>query len=422
LDRLIIIFYFYTRLINSTIMHINYLAFSIPFFVSIMLAEYYFSRKQKQKLFSFEEVVANLNVGIAERLSDLFTTGLFYFLFNWLYKNFSLFIIRPNVLTWILLFLFTDLTWYWYHRFGHRVNLFWSAHVVHHQSDDFNFSVSARITVFQAFARASFWSILPVLGFPPGMVTVFLLIHGSYPFFTHTQLAGKLGFLEKFLVTPSHHRVHHSSSEAYLDKNYGDILIIWDKLFGTFAEETARPVFGLTKPLKSYSFLWQHFHFPLEMMVAFKRAGNMREKLTVLFGKPGDIDPRIRTLLEKKFNIHHEVKSNPALNRYLKLQTIITLFLLFVLVLLEHYLTAFQLAMAAIFIIISVINTGAMMEQRRWIFYLEYMRLLVFGIFALTYSHNQFMLSIVASALVGTLLFYRTLSTRYYSLFYECKI
>ncbi len=143
--------------------------------------------------------------------------------------------------------------------------------MVHHQSDDFNYTVSTRITIFQAVARGLFWSVLPLLGFPPDMIAVFLIIHGVYPFFTHTQLVGKLGWLEYVFVTPSHHRVHHSSNPEYLDKNYGDILIIWDKLLGTFAEEKEEPKYGLTKPLNSYSFLWQHFHFSARNVISDKR-------------------------------------------------------------------------------------------------------------------------------------------------------
>src|SRR6187399_1661181 len=235
-------------------MHLNYLALAVPFFIGLMYLEYYLSKKKdKGDNFHFDEAVANINVGIAERLSDLFTTGLFYLFFVWINKNFALFDIQPMLITWVLLFLFTDLMLYWYHRFGHKVNLFWSVHVVHHQSDDYNFTVSARITVFQAVARCLFWSVLPVIGFPAEMITVFLLIHGTYPFFTHTQLIGKLGWLEYFLVTPSHHRVHHSSNPRYLDKNMGMFLIIWDQLFGTFqpelSEEEYEPTrYGLTKP------------------------------------------------------------------------------------------------------------------------------------------------------------------------------
>jgi alkylglycerol monooxygenase len=253
-------------------MHLNVLAFGVPLFVAFMLFEYYYTRKRGKAYFHFDEAIANINVGIAERLTDLFTTGLFYFVFVWIHEHFALFRIKESALSWILLFLLTDFVWYWYHRLGHEVNLLWATHVVHHQSEDYNFTVSVRITVFQAVARCGFWSFIPLVGFPPHMIAAMLLIHGIYPFFTHTQMIGKLGFLEYFLVTPSHHRVHHSSNPEYLDKNYGDVLIIWDKLFGTFVRETVPPIYGLTSSLKSYSFLWQHFHFFLEMGVAFKRA------------------------------------------------------------------------------------------------------------------------------------------------------
>src|SRR5690606_24221268 len=113
----------------------------------------------------FNEAIANINVGIAERLSDILTTGLFYFFFCWIYEHFALFQIKENVFTWVFLFLMTDLMWYWYHRFGHEVNIFWGVHVVHHQSEDFNYTVSARITVFQAAARCLFWAVLPLIGF-----------------------------------------------------------------------------------------------------------------------------------------------------------------------------------------------------------------------------------------------------------------
>lgn len=180
-------------------MQLNYLALAVPFFTGLMYLEYYVSKKRGlQENFHLNESVANINVGIGERLADVFTTGLFYFFFTWLNKNFGLFDINPGIITWVLLFLFTDLMWYWYHRFGHQVNLFWAVHVVHHQSEDYNFTTSARITVFQAVARCLFWSVLPLIGFPAEMITVLLLIHGTYPFFTHTQLVGKLGGWKNF--------------------------------------------------------------------------------------------------------------------------------------------------------------------------------------------------------------------------------
>lgn len=397
-------------------MKLNILAFAVPVFTGFMLLEYIYSRKRKKQLYSFDEAVANINVGIAERLCDLFTTGLFFYFFVWIHQHFALFDIKAGVITWILLFLFTDFLWYWYHRFGHEVNLFWGVHVVHHQSDEYNFTVSARITVFQSAARCLFWAVLPLIGFPPSMITILLLIHGAYPFFTHTQLIGKLGWIEYVFVTPSHHRVHHSSNPEYLDKNYGDVLIIWDKFFGTFVKEKSEPVYGLTKPLDSYSFLWQHFHFLMEIAVAFKRAKGWKEKLKAIFGKPDDIDPRIRLGLERKFSVKNpHLQQTAALRNYIKGQTICTLILLFLVILFEHYFSGVRITVAALFVLLSVITTGAMLEQRRWIFYLEYIRLILVGIYVYMCWPFYTVASIVLLFLTAVLLFYKTLSRYYFN-------
>ena len=186
-------------------MQLNYLALAVPFFLFFIALEYYYSKRKGKNLFQYAESVANINVGIAERLLDIFTTGLFFFFFSYVYEHFAIFTIKPGVWTWILLFLATDLVWYWYHRLAHEINAFWAVHVVHHQSEDFNYTVSARITVFQAAVRCLFWAALPLIGFPPFMISLFLLIHGVYPFFIHTQALGKWGFLRqnKITVIPS---------------------------------------------------------------------------------------------------------------------------------------------------------------------------------------------------------------------------
>ncbi len=401
-------------------MHLNYLAFAVPLFVGFMLLEYFMSLRRKKQFFHFDEAVANINVGIAERVSDLFTTGLFYFVFDWIYHHYALFSIKSGIATWILLFLLTDFIWYWYHRLGHEVNLLWGFHVVHHQSEDFNYTVSVRITVLQAFARGFFWSILPLIGFPPEMTTIMLLIHEAYPFFTHTQMIGKLGFLEYFLVTPSHHRVHHSSNPEYLDKNYGDVLIIWDKLFGTFAEEKTQPVYGLTKPLGSYSFLWQHFHFLLEIAIAFKRAGSWRERLAVLLGKPDHIDPRIRLYLEKKLlkNSSHRAPGR-VLKSYIRSQSIFNLLLLFLILLFESYLNRSQLVMCSMFLLVSLINTGAMLEQKQWIFHLDFLRVGMAGIIVYLFYPNTAVGMVTMMVLTVVVLYYRSISARYYGVLYR---
>jgi alkylglycerol monooxygenase len=395
-------------------MKLDYIAFAIPFFISFMLLEYYISKRQNKKVHRFNESIANVNVGIVERISDLLTTGSFFFAFSWLNQNFAIFDIANNWITWVLLFLATDLMWYWYHRFGHQVNLFWAAHIVHHQSDDFNYTTAARITVFQAIARGLFWSILPIIGFRAEMITVFLLVHGTYPFFTHTRLIGKLGWLEYILVTPSHHRVHHSSNPEYLDKNYGDMLIIWDKLFGTFAEEKTEPHYGLTKSLDSHSFLWQHFHYVLELFVALRLAKSFRQKLKVIFGSPNDIDPRIRTLLERKLSqkVTH-VQHSHNLVLAIKLKTITTVLVLFFTILFSNYITFEKIAFITIFIVLSVIVTGAMLEQKKWIFHLEFFRFAILC-FILNFTFPTFYFTIGVLGLITLfVLFYNEIQSKY---------
>jgi alkylglycerol monooxygenase len=259
-------------------MQLNILAFAVPLFVIFMVLEYVAAKRKRLPYFNLHNSVANISIGIAERLLDVLVTGAFFFVYDYLQRHYGLFTIKPGIFLWILLLICTDFMWYWYHRLAHEINVFWAVHVVHHQSEDFNYTVSARITVFQAFVRTGFWCVLPLIGFPAEMITSMLLVHGLYPFFIHTRMIGKLGILEYILVTPSHHRVHHASNEKYLDKNYGDVFIIWDKLFGTFQKEGTEEIkYGLTRPLESYSFLWQHFHFLAELVIAARRVKGLRQ-------------------------------------------------------------------------------------------------------------------------------------------------
>jgi alkylglycerol monooxygenase len=402
-------------------MNINMLAFAIPLFTSFILLEYFVARKRKLPYYNLHNSIANISIGIAERLCDVFVAGLFYYIYDDLQKNFGLFHIRPGVLLWILLFLLTDLIWYWYHRLAHEINLLWMAHVVHHQSEDFNYTASARITVFQAFVRTGFWAILPLLGFPAGMITSLLLIHGLYPFFIHTRLIGKLGILEYVLVTPSHHRVHHASDEKYLDKNYGDVLIIWDKLFGTFKKEEEEPKYGLTKPLKTYSFLWQHLHFPIELWLAVKSKAGFKEKIKLIFGRPDKLDPGFREKAEQLFN----VRQNPAtidkpFNNYVIWQVILLLTGLFVFILFENHLSMPVKIEISLIIVLTLINCGAIMEQKRWVFLVEFLRLSV--TLMLPFYSFQFWQTklFIAFLLAGVLLiYYKSIKRNYLSYIYK---
>lgn len=406
-------------------MKLNVLAFAVPLFIGLMLAEYLIAKKRKLQYFNLHNSIANVSIGIMERLSDVLITGLFYFVYDGLQKKYGLFIIKPGVTLWILLLLCTDFLWYWYHRLAHEINILWAVHVVHHQSEDYNYTVSARITVLQALVRTCFWAILPLIGFPAGMITVMLLLHGIYPFFIHTRLISKLGVLEYVLVTPSHHRVHHASNEQYLDKNYGDVFIIWDKLFGTFKkeEETEETVYGLTKPLNTYSFLWQHFHYVIEIWVAAREQAGLKNKLKIIFGRPAHFDPTARKKAEAIFNVKHSNQPlTQPLNRYVVWQMMILLAALFIFILFEQNFNVVCKICFVFTTLLTLINCGAIMEQKRWVFHLEFLRLitlLVIPVYNFSVYHHSIVPVVVVIVLLGITVWYQTLQQRYLRVVYQ---
>lgn len=365
--------------------NINFLAFAMPAFFLFVYLEYKLAqRKKRREIFNYESSVSNISIGLAERLINLFIAASFYQLFYYIYEHYRIFDIPGNFWIWIGLILATDFVWYWYHRLGHEVNFFWAAHIVHHHSEEFNFTAAARITTFQAIIRTGFWCILPFLGFHPKMVITMLLVHGAYSFFTHTQVIGRIKWLEYVFVTPSVHGVHHASDEKYLDKNYGDMFTFWDRMFGTFQEEEEKPKYGLTHPLKSYSFLWQHFHYYFEIYELWKRSKGFKARWDAVFGSPAAMDQDIRPMLEKRFlqdktDRSHRLKFRNYLYIQLAVSTLILTVFTYYFGSLGFYDKIFGLS----FIIITLINCGALLEQRKWIYYLEYSRLFILSTYLL---------------------------------------
>jgi len=387
--------------------HYNPLAFVIPGFFIFLTLEYWFAlRQRKGHLFNYESSIANISVGIAERLLNLLITGSFYGLYNYVYENYALLSIPNQWWVWIALLLATDLVWYWYHRLGHEVNLFWGAHIVHHQSEEFNYTVSARITTLQAIVRNVFWISLPLVGFPPSMVITILVVHGTYSFFTHTQLIGKLGWLERIFITPSHHGVHHASNEKYLDKNYGDIFVFWDKIFGTFQAEEEKPVYGIIHPLKSKSFLWQHFHYYMELLEACRRSKSLWRSLGLIFGKPSGMDPSIRGDLERRFLTKRpSFHSTLRFKVYLNLQVIGCLVALFLFTLFFYQINSLDKAFIVILTLITLINCGAILEQHRWVYQSELARVAIVCVYvSIVQQSIALFLALLSSVMIISLI------------------
>ncbi len=250
-----------------------YILLAIPVFLITMLIEYFIGLRHGKTLYTFNDSITNLMIGIGNQVVGLFFKLFIVYLYSVVYVNFSIFQLEGFLFPFLLGTILFDFIFYWAHRWGHEVNLFWGAHIVHHQSEQYNLSVALRQSWFHNFL--SFWMFIPIaiLGVDPIVFMAVSAFSILYQYWIHTKLIGKLGPIEWVLNTPSAHRVHHATNEHYLDKNYGAILIIWDRIFGTYQEEDVEPNYGITKPFLSWNPIWANLHFYKELWVAIQPKG-----------------------------------------------------------------------------------------------------------------------------------------------------
>lgn len=259
---------------------------AVPLFALLIAIEAYLVVRRTQKEADRKDTWTNIALGFGSLVFGFvfgFIQGFFY---EMLYTVAPFQMPMNTVWAWVLLVFVDDFAYYWFHRFSHEIRFFWNFHVVHHSSNQYNLSVAVRQSWFSGLAHWVFYVPVALLGFP---LWAFVLMHGLnliYQFWIHTELVKRLGFLEYFLNTPSHHRVHHGVNDEYLDKNYGGIFIIWDRLFGTFTEERETPRYGIIKPVKSYNWLWINSHGWAEMFEAMKGKKTFAGKLRCVFGAP----------------------------------------------------------------------------------------------------------------------------------------
>lgn len=249
-------------------------------------AEFLYARQKGLRVFRFQNTVSNLLMGIFDRLAGLLMIPLIYYYYDFIYNFYHLFSI-PQTTAWFLFaVLLSDFIWYFYHMSGHRINIFWGAHIIHHQSEDYNYTVALNLTPFQVIIRVLFWSFMPIVGFNAEVVLGTHIVIGLYQFLLHTTIIPKLGFVEKILVTPSHHRVHHGSNPEYIDKNYGGVLIIWDRIFGTFEEEKEAVNYGITQDINSRDFITLLFHYYQNLAFKIQQIPSWKEKFLLLVKGP----------------------------------------------------------------------------------------------------------------------------------------
>lgn len=254
--------------------------------VIMIIAECIFDRIHNRHLYDAKESLANVSIFGASVVLNLMMRAFFIGAYNFIYQ-FHLSGIGHQWWVWIIVVLLCDFNYYWYHYLGHRIRLLWAFHIVHHSSPKMNFTTAIRLPVLSFFYRMFLHIPLAFIGFNPEMILIADAVIYLYTFFIHTETIKSLGLLEYIFNTPSHHRVHHASNDEYLDKNYGGLLIIWDKMFGTFAEEKKTCTYGITKPLKTSNPVTIVFHEPISLLKDLLHSRTLTAALNHLFRQPG---------------------------------------------------------------------------------------------------------------------------------------
>ena len=277
----------------------NYVLYAIPFFFLLIALELVADRWRGLSTYRLSDSLNSLSAGVLSQASGLLTKGfgLVFYLLAW--EHIALFELSADAWwVWVFAFVLYDFCYYWAHRIGHERNVFWAAHVVHHQSEDYNLTTALRQTSTGFILGWIFFLPMALLGIPPLVLLTVGALNLLYQFWVHTRHVPKLGWLEWIFITPSNHRVHHAQNPIYMDRNYGGVFIIWDRLLGTFQEELDEEpvVFGVTTPLASWNPLWANLHFYAQLWRDALHASSWWDKLRIWFmptgWRPDDVAAR----------------------------------------------------------------------------------------------------------------------------------
>ena len=367
----------------------NYIVLAIPVFFALIAVEVIAAHVQRRRYYALADSVADLGTGIIQQLLDVFARTALFGGYVWVYERHRIATLDAGAAwVWAACFLGVDFLYYWFHRMSHEVNAFWAAHVVHHQSEEYNLTVALRQGALQGWFGWIFYLPLAVLGFPP---LVFLAMNAAstlYQFWIHTRAIGKLGPLEWVLNTPSNHRVHHGRNPKYIDRNHGAALIVWDRLFGTYQEEEEEVVYGITTPLASWNPLWANVHYGVDLGRRARRASRVADKLRLFVARPGwnpedlggfQAAPEVTPDAPR---FHVEVP--PRVQAYVVAQFVVALVATSVFLFRQDAFGPTARVFFAIAVVASLVVFGGLLERRRWAVPAEIARVAIVAVAAAT--------------------------------------
>ncbi|MEZ5346887.1 MAG: sterol desaturase family protein [Pyrinomonadaceae bacterium] len=369
----------------------NVYAYITPIALLFIGLEVFFCWYYKKDYITFSEAVANFGTALGNQTMNVLVAAGVYVVYGYLYEHFRIFTIEINWLTAILLLLGVDFVFYWVHRWGHAINIMWAAHSPHHSAEEMNFFVALRASVTQRMTSFLFFWVLVIIGFSPLAIYTMVGIHLFIAFLHHTEFIPKLWRpIELIFTTPSHHRVHHGVNFKYLDKNFGEFLIIWDRIFGSFEEENEKVVYGIYDHPRSWNPISINFHFYIILWKLAVAAPFWWDKIRIWF-MPAGWRPRGLEAADKiEITMENQEKFRPPMFASSKFYLVIQI-ILGVLLMMGVISNLFGWSISgkwigAFLLWWQIINWGGILEAKRWLWASELLRIPVtaFAVILLT--------------------------------------
>ncbi|HMQ07607.1 MAG TPA: sterol desaturase family protein [Saprospiraceae bacterium] len=365
---------------------------AIPFFIILILIEWVWGYRKGMVTNRSLDTVSSLSSGLTNTIKDVIGLSVVIISYDWLVDHLAIYRIESQIWMYVAAFIGLDFAGYWGHRWSHEINLFWNRHIIHHSSEEFNLACALRQSI-SSIVNVFFFLYIPMalVGVPTQVVAIVAPLHLFAQFWYHTRLIGKMGFLEYILVTPSHHRVHHAINPEYLDKNYAQIFIFWDKWFGTFQEELPEvtPVYGVKRPVNTWNPILINFQHLWLLIQDAWRTNNLLDKIRIWFMPTGWRPEDVSKKFPKSYidNPYDQVKYDTPATTYLKIWSWVQMLVCLVLMLyLFNNIARFSLLeilLYGVFLFISIFSFTSLMDGTRYAVLAEFFRL-IFG-FSLIY-------------------------------------
>ena len=368
------------------------IAIAVPFFLLAIIIELFVNWRRQKGYYRSNDAINSISAGMLDTTLGYFTKVLPMIGWGFALQNLSFFEMPlawfdaslRGLALWALAAIAWDFLYYWFHRFSHEISILWAAHAVHHQSEEYNLSTALRQTSTGFLFGWIFYLPLFVIGFPLEVVLTVNAVNLLYQFWVHTRLIGRLGPLEAVMMTPSHHRVHHAQNERYIDKNYGGMFIVWDRLFGTYEPESDEDpvIFGVRKPLASWNPFWANLQVYDYLLFDARKARRWRDKIGIWFRRTGWRPPDVEAAFPKRSSdLTHFQKYDPpvaaGVSRYTVAQFVVAIALILWIGAVYASEGAGAVLVPCVGLWLLLLSLGFLNEGRAKARQLEYLRLFV---------------------------------------------